>query len=199
MRDGRTQPLLLAGLILLVAGGLIGPLVGPRSYLPRLLAVSGTLALLWGVVRSAPTWRRFFRRMRETAEPGPVTVWALLGLLLLVLSLAFGLQGLRLDLTRRGLHSLSPVSREALARPGAEVELIGVYRESMHGSGFLRELLRVYRTQGRGIRTRLLDPEREPQEARRLEIAFTNGLLVQADSARQIGRASCRERVYGTV
>lgn len=199
MRDGRTQPLLLAGLILLVAGGLIGPLVGPRSYLPRLLAVSGTLALLWGVVRSAPTWRRFFRRMRETAEPGPVTVWALLGLLLLVLSLAFGLQGLRLDLTRRGLHSLSPVSREALARPGAEVELIGVYRESMHGSGFLRELLRVYRTQGRGIRTRLLDPEREPQEARRLEIAFTNGLLVRADSARQIVEELTEESITTAI
>lgn len=186
MIERRSLPWFGLSVVLLVGAGLVASVTGAQAYLPRLLALAGLAGLLWSALRS---WRqafRFLRRMRSVAEPGPFLTLALAGAVLIIVAAGMARHGVRYDLTRRGLNSLSEASREALALPGPEVEMVAVYRESAPAAAQAASILRIYRSEGRGIRTRRLDPERDPQTARALGIEFANGVLVHADSAREV-------------
>lgn len=193
------MPIFVVGLILLVSAGLIAPVVGGQTYLPRLLLLSGLLVFGWALVRSARTWWHTLLRMRETAEPGPARLWLLGGAALVILSIGIGWKELRVDTTQRGLNSLSTVSRQALSTPGRPVEMIAAYREAAPAAAQAREILRLYRAQAPGVRTRQLDPEREPAEARELGIDFTNGILVRADSVREVVQELTEEAITTAI
>ncbi len=186
MKERRPLPWFGLSVALLVGAGLVASVAGTETYLPRLLTVAGLTGLAWALVRSWRSSIRFLRRMQRVAEPGPFLTLVLLGAVLMVLAVGLAQRETRVDLSRRGLNSLSDISREALAHPGAEVELIAVYRESAPAASQAASILRIYRSEGRGIRTRRLDPEREPELARSLGIEFTNGILVRSDSVREI-------------
>jgi ABC-type uncharacterized transport system involved in gliding motility auxiliary subunit len=185
-RLGKPWPVLPVGLLLVLAGALLSSMAGVGTYLPRLLLLGGGAVLVWGLIRGFPTLRLFMSRMRKVAEPGPSLTWLLLGGVLLVASVGLDLQKARFALTARGLQSLSQSSRQALARLPGQVEMIGVYRESAPEHEMAKDVLDIYRTQVRGVRTRMLDPDRQPDEARRLGINFQGAVLVKADSVREV-------------
>ncbi len=182
----RTFPILVLALAFLAAGGLLTSVEGPGFYPARLLLLTGVAGLIWSVVRAWPTLRLFAARMRTVAEPGPALTWVLLAAVLLVLAVGLNLRPTRFDLTSRGLQSLSPASKRALAGIHTRVEMIGVYRDGSDDQAHARDILDVYQTDERGIHARLLDPERSPDEARRLGIHFTSGVLIQADSSSEV-------------
>jgi ABC-type uncharacterized transport system involved in gliding motility auxiliary subunit len=185
-RAGRSWPVVPVGLMLILGGALLSSLTGMEAYLPRLLLLGGGVVLLWGLVRAIPRARVVLVHMQRVAEPGPTLNWLLLGAALLVAAAGLSVERARLDLTARGLESLSPSSRQALARLPAPVELIGVYRESAPEQSVAKDVLEIYRTQVRGLRTHMLDPDRHPDEARRLGIDFQGAVLVTADSVREV-------------
>jgi hypothetical protein len=175
----------LSALFLLVAAGLAGPVAG-GPYLPRLLFLSGLLLLLASVVTGLRPLLAFTKRMAEVAEPGPFWTWLLAGLVLVVLAVGFTVQTVRFDLTALGVNRLSPPTMRALARGGTEVEMVAVYRGDQPEAAQARDLLRLYGAAGTGIRTSVLDPERSPDEARRLGVDFLNAVLVRADTVREV-------------
>lgn len=185
MRERRSLPIFLGALFLLVAAGLAGPVAG-GWYLPRLLLLSGLLLLLASVIAGFRPFLAFTRRMAEVAEPGPFLAWILTGGLLLVLAVGFTVQEVRFDVTVRGANQLSAVTRQALARGGIPVEMVAVYREGQPDAARARDLLRLYGSAGTGIHTAVLDPERDPDEARRLGVDFIEAILVRGDSAREV-------------
>jgi len=185
---GRGLPLLLVAFGLLVIGALLASLSSPRSdlsYLSRLLLLAGSATALWSLVRGWRTLLFVLGRLRAMAEPGPGLAWFLIGLLLVVISLGLARRPLRMDLTLRGLHSLSRVSLEALDRMPGRVELVGIYPEGTPEHARARGLLDMYGTGSSRISTRMIDPQRQPGEMRRLGIDLTSGLLVRADSVRE--------------
>jgi hypothetical protein len=185
MRERRGLPIFLSALLLLVAAGLVGPVTaGP--YLPRLLFLSGLLLLLASVITGFRPLLAFTRRMAEVAEPGPFVAWVLVGSVLVVLAIGFTIQTVRIDLTARGLNRLSPATTKALARGGAPVEMVAVYRGDEPQGAQAQDLLRLYGAAGTGIRTSALDPERNPEEARKQGIDFLNAVLVRADTVREV-------------
>ncbi|MFN8546839.1 MAG: GldG family protein [Candidatus Eisenbacteria bacterium] len=179
-RESKSSPLLLLGLFLLAAGGLLSGISGPRAYMPRLLLLAGVAALAWGAVRSGASLRFFLFRARTVAEPGPSLNWALAGLVLLVVATGLGLSGSRLDLTKRGVNSLSETSRHVLKELDRDVELISAYRENALAYDQASEALRVYQAASRHIRVKRVDPDREPDEARALGLTRPNVLVVRA-------------------
>lgn len=185
-RQGKPWPVVPVALLLLLAGALLSSVTGVGTYLPRLLLLAGAVLILVGLIRALPTLRAFNAQMRRVAEPAPTITFFLLGAILLVLAVGLNVQRARVDLTSRGLHSLSETSRQVLSRLPSQVELIGVYRETDPDAEIARDVLDIYGTESRGIHTRWLDPERNPQEARDLRIDFHGGVLVLADSAREV-------------
>ncbi len=184
MPERRGLPIFLWALLLLVAAGLVSPIAG-GPYLPRLLLLSGLLLLLASAVRGFRPLLAFTRRMTDVAEPGPFLPWLLAGLALLVLAVGFTMQTVRFDFTARGANRLSPATMQALARGGSPVEMVAVYRADLPEAARARELLRLYGAAGTGIRTSALDPERNPDLARRQGIDFLNAVLVRADTVRE--------------
>jgi hypothetical protein len=183
--ERRSLPIFLAALFLLVAAGLVGPMSG-SPYLPRLLFLSGLLLFLASVVAGFRPFLAFTRRMAAVAEPGPFLPWLLTGVLLLILAVGFTLQEVRFDFTARGVNRLSPATQQALAHGGIPVEMVAVYRSGQPDAARARDILRLYGAAGTGIHTASLDPERDPDEARRLGVDFLDAILVRGDSAREV-------------
>lgn len=198
MRERRGLPIFLSALFLLVAAGLVSPVAG-GTYLPRLLILSGLLLLLASVITGLRPLLAFIRRMAEVAEPGPFLPWLLAGGVLLVLAVGFTVQTVRFDLTARGANRLSIVTRQALARDGAPVEMVAVYREDQPEAARARDLLRLYGAAGTGVRTAFLDPERNPDEARRLGVDFLDAILVRADSVREVVAELTESALSGAI
>lgn len=198
MRERRGLPVFLSALFLLVTAGLVSPVAG-GTYLPRLLFLSGLLLLLASVITGFRPLVAFIRRMAEVAEPGPFLPWLLAGGVLLVLAMGFTLQMVRFDLTARGANRLSAVTRQALARGGAPVEMVAVYREDQPEAARARDLLRLYGAAGTGIRAAFLDPERDPDEARRLGIDFMDAVLVRADTVREVVTELAESALSGAI
>jgi hypothetical protein len=184
-RDTRTFPILVLGILLLVVAGVFPSLDVTQLYLKRLLLLAGAGALVWAFLRSGPTLRFFLFRARTVSEPGPALNWLLLGLVLLVAALALGIQGVRIDLTARRMNSLSKTSIASLSQLSRDVELIGAYRDTSPLLPEVREILRIYDATSRKIKTRRFDPERDPEEARRLGIEQPNVLLVRSGEIRE--------------
>lgn len=198
MRERRGLPIFLSALFLLVAAGLVSP-VGSSAYLPRLLLLSGLLLLLASVTMGFRPLLAFARRMADVAEPGPFLPWLLAGGVLLVLAVGFTVQTVRFDLTARGANRLSAVTRQALARGGAAVEMVAVFREDQPEAARARDLLRLYGEAGTGIRTVFLDPQRDPDAARRLGIDFLDAVLVRADTVREVVAELTESALTGAI
>ncbi len=179
-RESKSSPLLLLGLFLLAAGGLLSGISGPRAYLPRLLLLAGVSSLVWGAIRSGAAFRFFLFRARQVAEPGPSLNWAIAGCVLLVVATGLGIKGSRIDLTKRGVNSLSATSRDVLRELDHDVELIAAFRENSLQYDQASELLRVYQSASRHVQVRKLDPDRDPDEARRLGLTRPDILVVRA-------------------
>lgn len=185
-QERKPLPVLLLALALLAVAGFFPSAGGGSAYLPRLLIAAGLGALLLGLVRAWPLIRVFLFRMREVAEPGPGLSWLLAGATLLVVSVGLNVSPQRLDLTSRGMHSLSSVSARLMENLPGEVELIGLFRDGDPAQDAARDILAVYRSSSRRIRTRLLDPERRPQEARELGVSRVGGIMVRSDFGREM-------------
>lgn len=198
MRERRGLPIFLAALFLLVAAGLVSPVAG-GAYLPRLLFLSGLLLLLASGVIGFRPLLAFIRRMAQVAEPGPFVPWLLAGIVLLVLAVGFTVQTVRLDLTARGANQLSGATRQALARGGSAVEMVAVYREDQPAAGRAKDLLRLYGAAGTGVRATFLDPQRNPDEARRLGIEFLDAVLVRADTVREVVNELTESALTGAI
>lgn len=186
VQDGsRSYPLFLLGLVLLGAGGLLYGLSGASAYPPRLILLAGIVVLVTAIVQARASLRFVFSRTRAMAEPGPFVTLLLLGLIAWVGAVGLGLRGSRIDLTARRVNSLSEASRQALAGLKQDVELIGAFRENAPPHDQAREVLAVYRAASRRIQTRMLDPDREPDEARKLELSRPDVFVVRAGGARE--------------
>jgi len=183
---GRSLPVFLLALGLLLAGGLLSVVVGINTYIPRLLLVSGLAALVWGLVRLGPTLLLMFVRMRQVAEPGPAVTWLLLGLILVLGAVGLEARQLRFDLTARGLQSLSATSRAALREVHRPIRLVGVFDENTPEREHAGDALRIYAATSHQLTTEMIDPEKQPDIARSYRINFRDGILVQADSVREV-------------
>lgn len=177
--SAKSSPLLLLGLFLLAAGGLLSGVSGPRAYLPRLIMLAGVASVLWGAFNSAASIRFLLFRARAVAEPGPSLNWLLGGAVLLVLAAGLGIRGTRIDVTSRGVNSLSATSKGVLKELSRDVELIAAYRDNAMERDQATEVLAVYSAASRRVKTRSLEPDREPDEARRLGINRPNVLVVR--------------------
>jgi ABC-type uncharacterized transport system involved in gliding motility auxiliary subunit len=87
---------------------------------------------------------------------------------------------MRVDATRRSLNSLSAASRRVLSAEKQAIELIGVYRETSPERARAIDLLDVYRRTEPRVRVRMLDPDRQPDEARALGLHRASFVLVRA-------------------
>jgi ABC-type uncharacterized transport system involved in gliding motility auxiliary subunit len=176
----RLLPLFLIALFLTALAGALASLSGPRAYLPRLLFLGAVLCFIVFLYRGRREILFLLVRARRVAEPGPATTWILATLVLLVGSVVLDRVPLRMDATRRNLNSLSAASRRVLSAEEAPVELIGVYRETSPERARAVDLLEVYRRAAGRVRTRMVDPDRQPDEARALGVRRASMVVVRA-------------------
>lgn len=181
----RTYPIFLLGLLLLGAAGVLGGIAGGETFLPRILLVAGLLVFGWACVRSGDSLQFFLFRSKAIAEPGPSLSFALAGAVAWLLAMGLGLQGVRVDLTARRVNSLSVTSRQALGGLQKEIEIVAAFRESAAEHDQAIETLAVYRAASGKITTRALDPDREPEEARRLGIERPDVFVIRAGETRE--------------
>ncbi len=176
----RLLPLFLVALFLTALAAALGSLAGPRSYLPRLLLLGAILSFLIFLYRGRKELLFLLIRARRVAEPGPATTWILAAIVLFVGSIVLERIPIRADVTRRSLNSLSAASRRVLSAEKGPVELIGVYRETSPERARAFDLLDVYRRTEPRVRVRMLDPDRQPDEARALGLHRASFVLVRA-------------------
>ncbi|MFB3907889.1 MAG: DUF4350 domain-containing protein [Candidatus Eisenbacteria bacterium] len=183
--SGRLLPLLLVALLLAALAGALASVAGPRAYLPRLLLLGAIGSFVLFLVRARGDILFLLGRARRTAEPGPASTWLLAAIVLILASVVFGRVPVRADLTARGLNRLSEASRQIVRAAEAPIELIGVYRETSPDRERAVDLLEVYRVASTRIRTRMLDPDRSPEEARGLGVTRAGVILVRSGSVQE--------------
>jgi len=185
--NGRTRllPLFFVALFLAALAGALSNLAGPRAYLPRFLFLGSIVSLLAFLYRARREILFLLLRVRRVSEPGPAATWILAAAILVVGSLILESVPARIDATRRGLNRLSAASRQVLASGEGRLELIGVYRETSSERERAFDLLEVYRTSSRRVRVRMLDPDREPTETRRLGLDRSGLILVRSGEVKE--------------
>jgi hypothetical protein len=181
----RLLPLFLAALFLAAMAGALMNITGPHAYLPRLLFLGSLFALILFVVRGRREIVFVFLKARRVSEPGPAVTWILLGAVLLASSLLLSRVPVRIDATSRKLNRLSEASRAILASVDRPIEMIGVYRETSPQRDRAIDVLEVYKNESRKIKTRLLDPDRRPDEARELGLTRSGIVLIRSGNVRE--------------
>ena len=176
----RLLPLFLVALFLTALAGALGSLAGPHAYLPRLLLLGAILCFAGFLYRGRREILFLVVRARRVAEPGPATTWLLATAVLLAGSVVLERVPIRVDGTRRNLNSLSTASRRVLSAEEGAIELIGVYRETSPERARAFDLIEVYRRTSSRVRVRMLDPDRQPDEARSLGVHRASLILVRA-------------------
>ena len=183
--QAQTFPLLFLAVLLMLVGAVLPEYDQTQRYLKRVFLLAGFAGFVWTLFQSGPTLRFLFFRIRTVSEPGPTVNWLLVGALLLVGATVFSMQGMRFDVTSRRANSLSETSREALGTLNQDVELIGAFRGNTPTERRARQILQLYRQASGRIETRVFDPDREPEEARRLGLTRPDVVIVQTDAARE--------------
>jgi ABC-type uncharacterized transport system involved in gliding motility auxiliary subunit len=181
----RLLPLLLVSLFLAaVALGLAG-LTGLGAYPPRLILLVAAVVFLAFLYRARGEVAFLLLRARRVAEPGPTVSWILVAAILLAGSVLLGRVHARIDATARGLNRLSAASRAVLDAGREPLELIGVYRENSSLRDRAVDLLEIYRTASGRVRTRMLDPDRRPEEARALGLSRVGLIVVRSGAVQE--------------
>ena len=182
----RLFPFFVLAAFLFLTGGFLRTLAGGSAYLPNLFFLAGALVLVLTLIVAAGTLRILLARVREVAEPGPATLWMLIGAILCVGSGILGLEHARFDLTQRKIHELSPASQAALASLDQDVEMIASFRDDNPLRPRIEAMFDAYqRTSGR-IRTVQIDPDREPARARAYEIQTANTITVRSQGYEEV-------------
>jgi hypothetical protein len=181
----RLLPLLLVALFLAaLAGGLAG-VSGPRAYLPRLLLLISAVAFLAFLYRGRGDLAFLFLRARRASEPGPATTWLLAATILLLGSALLSRIPNRVDVTARRMNRLSEASQAVLASGKEPLEMIGVYRETSPLRDRAVDLLENYRNASRRIQMRMLDPDRQPEEARALGLTRVGIVVIRSGAVQE--------------
>ncbi len=184
--DSRYLPFLVLSAFLFLTAGFLQSLSGPEAIPPKLLFVAAASVLVLTLVRAAAQLRHAAGRVRQLAEPGPSGTWLLLGLILMVAAAALGLQSIRFDATERKIHELSQTSKDALAEVESDIEMVAFVRDNDQLRLRVDAMLDAYRTTVSNIRTRRIDPEREPDKAREYGTPQINTILVRAGDATEV-------------
>jgi hypothetical protein len=182
---GRLLPLFLVALFLAALAGALSNVAGPHAYPPRLLFLGSIVSFIGFLYRGRREIVFLFLKARRVSEPGPATTWILAGAVLLVASLVLSRLPVRYDTTSRGLNRLSRASQSVLASLDTPIEMIGVFRETSGQRDRAIDILEIYRNGSKRISTRMLDPDREPDEARRLELTQSGVIIVKAGSVKE--------------
>lgn len=184
-RGGRLLPLLIAALALAVLAWVLSNIVGPRAYPTRLLLLGSVVISIAFLYLGRREIAFIFLKARRVSEPGPATTWMLIGLVMIAASLVAGRAPMRMDLTSRGLNRLSGASRTVLASLQMPVEMIGVFRETSPQRDRGIDVLAIYRNESTHITTRMLDPDRQPDDARRLNLTRSGVIVVRAGEVKE--------------
>ncbi|MFH1145137.1 MAG: Gldg family protein, partial [Candidatus Eisenbacteria bacterium] len=183
-RTGRPLPLFLAGLLLLALGGAWSSIeTGAWAYLPRFIVLAGALLLGWALIHHAGELRLLLHQARSFSEPGPTTTMLLLAGVLFLLALLGGRMSTPRDLTAERLNSLSRATQSVLdALPGT-VRLEGYFADPSAAWDLARRYFDIYARSSRRLETRLVDPERDPAQARAAGVTRSNVVLVSYGTA----------------
>lgn len=181
MRGSRPFIYLLLSLVFILLGVLRSTLEGGPDFLARFLWVVGAAAFLLFLIRVAGEIRFLMLHLRSFSEPGLTVTLLLAGLLLLLGSIALSRTVIQWDLTQRKAYTLSPNSSEVVKEIRRDVEIIAVFREGSADSKNAEDLMSLYRSESPHIRTRLLDPEQDPQEARSLGVTHRGFFLLRSE------------------
>lgn len=185
-RDAHTFPLLFLAVLLMLVGAVLPEYDQTQRYLKRVFLLAGFAGFVWTLFQSGSTLRFLLFRIRTVSEPGPALNWLFLGGLLLVAATALSMQGLRFDVTARRANSLTETSRSALSTLTQDVEMVAVFRANTPLEKRARDLLQLYRQASGRIQVRIFDPDRDPEEARRMGLTRPDVMIVQAASAREV-------------
>jgi hypothetical protein len=180
---GRTLPMFLAGLLLLVLGGLWSTIAG-SGYLPRFVFIAGALLLALFFIRNAGAIRYLLGQARAHAEPGPTTTLLLLALVIGLGALLAARVWLPVDLTAERLNSLSSASRQTLAQLQAPLRIEGYFADPSNEWTLAQRLFTLYKRGSRSVDTSLHDPDREPARAREAGVLRTGAIVVASGAAR---------------
>lgn len=181
----------VTGLALALAGGTAALAMRRLTGWGSWIALAGVALLL---VYAYGNGRRLAaalagRQARGSANAA-VSVLLVLGIVAMVEAIGVR-HSKRFDLTANDQFSLSPQSAKLVAGLDQEVEAVCFYKESQEGRQELEDLLESYRHEGPRFKYRFVDPDRQPGDARRYDVA-SYGTTVLVSGSRQ-------ERAYGTT
>jgi hypothetical protein len=179
---GRTLPMFLAGLLLLLLGALWST-IPASGYLPRFVFIAGALLLAFFFIRNAGAIRYLLGQARAHAEPGPTTTLLLLAVVLALGALLGGRAWLPLDLTAERLNSLSSSSRQTLAQLNAPLRIEGFFADPSNEWVLAQRLFALYERGSRSIATGLHDPDRDPARAREAGVQRTGTIVITSGRA----------------
>jgi len=195
----RLLPLFLISLFLAALAGALSNIAGPHAYLPRLLYLGSIVTLLAFLYRGRHEIVFILLKARRVSEPGPATTWILAGLVFLVAALVLDRVAIRYDATSRGLNRLSAASRAVLGSLDKPIEMIGVFRETSGQRDRAIDVLEIYRSESSRIHTRMLDPDRQPDEARRLGLTRSGVIAIRAGAVKEEAEDVSEESVTQAI
>ncbi|MBD3335903.1 MAG: DUF4350 domain-containing protein [Candidatus Eisenbacteria bacterium] len=179
MRPARPFALLLTATLLVLLGVLWTSLRGDAGFLGRLLWISGAAVFLLFLVRTAGEIRFLILHLRSFSEPGLTVTLLLLAALLVLGAVALQRSGLRWDLTRGRVHSLSPGSQEVVDAIDRDAEIIAFLRDETLDWNEAGELLETFAAASRRLSARRVDPEKDPETARRYGVTEMGVILIR--------------------
>ena len=111
---------------------------------------------------------------------GSIISILLVGAILVVLNFLSFNNGFRIDVTRSGAHSLSDETKKILTGLNKSVIITGFFQEGAEAKNTFQALLKEYSYCSKMITFRLVDPDKQPAEAKRYGISQYNTIVVES-------------------
>jgi ABC-type uncharacterized transport system involved in gliding motility auxiliary subunit len=161
-------------------------------------AAAGAALLVVTVAFNARDAASFFRRRDTRRGADAVLSILLLAAILAVVQATSARHSYTFDLTRNQRHTLAPQTIALLDSLDRDVEVTGFFRQASVMRGGADELLALYARRNPRFRYRLVDPDRQPELAHRLDAALDE-MVVQAGDVRRVVRNVSEESLTNAL
>lgn len=172
------------GILLLGAGAVVFLLMRGHPAVAWSLVGAGALLAAGGLVLNLGEVVDFFRG--RPVRYGAHSVFYSLIVLAIVLAVNFlaSRHNRRFDLTSEGLHTLSPQTVKILKSLDQDVSLVAFYIPGSAERQKAIDLIDLYKEQTSRIATRILDPSRNPAQARAFKLDVVPTVIVSSEAGK---------------
>jgi len=199
-RTGRAQlwrAIAALGVTLLAIAALVD-IARPDAHAAVYLALAGGILLLAAGVANLASVTAFVRRRDARRGADAILATLFMTAILVVVQATSARRSHTFDLTRNHRHTLAPQTISLLETLDRDVDVTGFFRQASSKRAGAEELLSMYARRSPRFRYSLVDPDRQPELARRMD-ASLDVMVVQAGDDRRVVRTLDEEALTNVL